>query len=191
MADTYIGHIRKVQQHGPYILIGYSFGGLVMLEVARRLRAQGEAVRLLAMLDSYPHRTHLSLKQQVPLLTRLALRRLVSNLQSLRNATNEHSRKLPADEIRERIRAAEFVAWRNYRPAAYPGNVLFLKAEVPSYFPANPRSVWELLVGTFELYTVPGDHSGLVERQYPTVANLLSQALNRAAKISNVARIDR
>jgi acetoacetyl-CoA synthetase len=191
LADTYIRAIREVQPHGPYILIGYSFGGLVMLELARQLRAQGETVRLLAMLDSYPHRTHLSWKQQVPLLARLALRRLLSNLQSLRKPANEHARKLPADEIRERIHAAEFVAWKDYAPTAYPGNVLFLKAEVTSYFPADPRSIWEPLADNVELYTVPGDHSGLVERQYLVVASLLSQLLNRLPPISNVARIDR
>ena len=69
--------------------------------------------------------------------------------------------------------------------------IYFIKAEVVSYFPANAGSVWEHLAGNFELYTVPGDHSGLVEKQYTAVAKLLSQMLTRLPNLSNVARIDR
>ena len=191
MARTYIRAIREVQPQGPYILVGYSFGGLVMMEVAQQLRAQGETIRILAMLDSYPHRTHLSFKQQLQLLARLALRKIMSNLRSFKKPSDELSRNSSSDQIRERIHAAEFVAWRNYKPTFYPGKVLFVKAEVVSYFPANPRSVWEPLTGNFELYTVPGDHSGLVEKQYTAVAKLLSQMLTRLPNLSNVARIDR
>ncbi|WP_405813392.1 amino acid adenylation domain-containing protein [Streptomyces sp. NBC_01390] len=46
--------IREVQRHGPYHLLGYSMGGLVAYEVAVRLRAAGEQVALLALLDAFP-----------------------------------------------------------------------------------------------------------------------------------------
>ena len=51
MAANYVAEIRTVQAHGPYYLIGYCIGALLMLEVARRLRAQGEEVGLLCMID--------------------------------------------------------------------------------------------------------------------------------------------
>ena len=35
-------------------LVGYSLGGLVALEMARRLAATGENIDLLVMIDSYP-----------------------------------------------------------------------------------------------------------------------------------------
>ncbi|MGW3099571.1 amino acid adenylation domain-containing protein [Streptomyces sp. NPDC001102] len=54
MADDYLAEIRKVQPHGPYHLLGWSFGGLVAHAVAARLEAAGEEVALLALLDSYP-----------------------------------------------------------------------------------------------------------------------------------------
>jgi aspartate racemase len=54
MAAHYIEEIRTVQPHGPYYLGGYCFGGNVAYEVARQLRAQSEAVALLALLDSAP-----------------------------------------------------------------------------------------------------------------------------------------
>ena len=37
MAEYQVGVIRDTQPHGPYRLAGYSFGGLVAIEVARKL----------------------------------------------------------------------------------------------------------------------------------------------------------
>ncbi|MGW0964332.1 amino acid adenylation domain-containing protein, partial [Streptomyces gelaticus] len=54
MADGYVAEIRSVQAHGPYHLLGWSFGGLVAHAIAARLEEQGEEVALLALLDSYP-----------------------------------------------------------------------------------------------------------------------------------------
>jgi amino acid adenylation domain-containing protein len=52
MAKHYIQEIQTVQPHGPYFLTGYSFGGLVAFEMAQQLRARGEEMGLLALLDS-------------------------------------------------------------------------------------------------------------------------------------------
>jgi thioesterase domain-containing protein/acyl carrier protein len=53
LADLALADIRTVQPHGPYYLAGHCFGGMVMLEVAQKLRAEGETVALLAILDAY------------------------------------------------------------------------------------------------------------------------------------------
>jgi amino acid adenylation domain-containing protein len=47
MAEPYLEILRAVQPHGPYLLGGYCYGGLVAFEMARRLRARGEAVDLI------------------------------------------------------------------------------------------------------------------------------------------------
>ncbi|MFE4534669.1 amino acid adenylation domain-containing protein [Streptomyces scopuliridis] len=54
MAEDYIAQIRGVQPHGPYHLLGWSLGSLVIHAMATRLRAEGEEVGLLANLDQYP-----------------------------------------------------------------------------------------------------------------------------------------
>jgi enterobactin synthetase component F len=56
MAVRYVEEMRKVQPHGPYMLVGWSLGGLVAHEIASHLCRNGEEVRLLGMLDSYPFR---------------------------------------------------------------------------------------------------------------------------------------
>jgi amino acid adenylation domain-containing protein len=43
--------MQALQPTGPYFITGYSFGGLVAFEAAQQLRAQGQEVALLALLD--------------------------------------------------------------------------------------------------------------------------------------------
>ncbi|MFB6889990.1 condensation domain-containing protein [Kitasatospora sp. NPDC056327] len=54
MAEDYLRQIRTVHPHGPFHLLGWSFGGLVAFELAARLRAAGEPTGLLALLDVLP-----------------------------------------------------------------------------------------------------------------------------------------
>ena len=50
--DLYVREIRSVQPHGPYHLIGWCAAGTLTLEVARALRAAGEEVALLGLIDA-------------------------------------------------------------------------------------------------------------------------------------------
>ncbi|GCE13519.1 non-ribosomal peptide synthetase [Tengunoibacter tsumagoiensis] len=52
MATVYIKAIRSQQPEGPYLLGGWSSGGLIAVEVASQLREQGQQVALLALLDT-------------------------------------------------------------------------------------------------------------------------------------------
>ncbi|MEU1866242.1 amino acid adenylation domain-containing protein [Streptomyces gardneri] len=55
MVKDYLAQLRSVQPEGPYHLLGWSFGGLVAHALATRLRAEGQEVALLALMDAYPH----------------------------------------------------------------------------------------------------------------------------------------
>ena len=54
IAAAYIAEMRRVQPAGPYHLGGWSFGGLVAFDMAQQLRAQGDEVVLLAVIDTGP-----------------------------------------------------------------------------------------------------------------------------------------
>ncbi|MGW5493961.1 amino acid adenylation domain-containing protein [Streptomyces olivaceoviridis] len=54
LAATYVERVRRVRPHGPYHLLGWSFGGLVAHEMAVLLQAAGERVAFLAALDAFP-----------------------------------------------------------------------------------------------------------------------------------------
>ncbi|HKS48179.1 MAG TPA: amino acid adenylation domain-containing protein, partial [Amycolatopsis sp.] len=54
MAADYLAQIRTVSPHGPYRLVGWSFGGVLAHAIATQLQRLGEQVALLAVLDAYP-----------------------------------------------------------------------------------------------------------------------------------------
>ncbi|HXD91537.1 MAG TPA: thioesterase domain-containing protein, partial [Candidatus Binataceae bacterium] len=52
LAQKYLAEIRTAQPHGPYYLLGYSFGGVLAFEMAQQLAAANEPVGMLGMLDT-------------------------------------------------------------------------------------------------------------------------------------------
>ncbi|MFT5163309.1 MAG: amino acid adenylation domain-containing protein, partial [Alteromonadaceae bacterium] len=52
LAKQYIKLIKKEQPHGPYHLMGWSFGGVLAVEVARQLTLQGDEVERIIVIDS-------------------------------------------------------------------------------------------------------------------------------------------
>ena len=68
-ARDYIEELREVQPNGPYLLSGFSGGGLTAYEMARQLREAGEEVAMLVMLD-----TPLPLREPVSRQDRLMIR---------------------------------------------------------------------------------------------------------------------
>ena len=52
MAAYHISEILQQNPDGPYALAGYSFGGLIVFEMAQQLRAMGKEVSMLGMLDT-------------------------------------------------------------------------------------------------------------------------------------------
>jgi thioesterase domain-containing protein len=52
MAAEYVAAVRSLQPEGPYYLGGWSMGGIVALEMAQQLLAQGQQIALLALLDT-------------------------------------------------------------------------------------------------------------------------------------------
>lgn len=52
MAQRYLTMLRAHQPHGPYLLGGWCFGGVVAYEAARQLRAQGEVIGGIVLIDT-------------------------------------------------------------------------------------------------------------------------------------------
>jgi len=180
MAEVYLHAIKEVQLHGPYVLIGYSLGGLVVLEVAQRLSANGERVALLAMLDAYPHIRYLSLGER----TRLIARQAKRGLHSLGNLSGSAPYQPPAGvsltPAMQRVRDSAYQALTRYRPRFYPGKIKFVRAEVSSAFPDDAAAVWAPLAENVEVETVPGDHLGMIAKHYECLASVLSRYLTEA-----------
>ncbi|MEU3186546.1 amino acid adenylation domain-containing protein [Streptomyces sp. NPDC006923] len=53
LAEYYLAHIRRLQPSGPYSLLGWSFGGVLALEVSSRLARADERIGSLFLIDPY------------------------------------------------------------------------------------------------------------------------------------------
>lgn len=200
MAHFYLDAIRQVQPHGPYLLAGYSLGGLVTFEMARRLTADGEKVALLAMLDSYPDIRYLSLAQRVRLVTRLATRRATNAMKlpvgeafslvvrpSRRRTRGprvsyQPPPNVPLSPAMKRARECAYLALTRYQPRFYSGKIRFVRAAIPTDFPADPAAVWAHMADEFEVETVPGDHLGIMSTHYEKLASAISRYVEESLR---------
>lgn len=57
VCEHHLATLLKQQPHGPYYLLGYSLGGTLAQGIAARLRARGENVAFLGLLDTWPPET--------------------------------------------------------------------------------------------------------------------------------------
>ncbi|KAF3911029.1 hypothetical protein AA313_de0203018 [Arthrobotrys entomopaga] len=55
MICTYHDAIKRVQQMGPYAIIGYSYGSILGFEITKLMEANGDKVQFLATIDQPPH----------------------------------------------------------------------------------------------------------------------------------------
>jgi N-(5-amino-5-carboxypentanoyl)-L-cysteinyl-D-valine synthase len=53
LANFYINYVKQIQPQGPYNFLGWSFGGLLSLEISRQLVGAGEKIDNLIFIDSY------------------------------------------------------------------------------------------------------------------------------------------
>ncbi|HST58981.1 MAG TPA: amino acid adenylation domain-containing protein [Longimicrobium sp.] len=99
MVDRYLEEIRRAQPHGPYWLGGWSAGGLTAFETARRLRAEGDKVALLAIIDAPAPDGDRdpSAPDRVQLFRNFA-RSTVTGDEALLDALADELRSLPAEE---------------------------------------------------------------------------------------------
>lgn len=181
MAAYSLDAVRQLQPHGPYLLIGFSLGGLVALEMAQQLTAQGEKIGLLAMLDSYPHASQLSRGQRARLSMRQTWRRAARRLQWLGvSPPFETTVEVSPSPALQHFRDTSYRALERYEPRFYPGKINFVRAAIPTDFPADPAVFWSNLAHEFELATVPGDHIGIMTTHFESLATAISRFLREA-----------
>jgi thioesterase domain-containing protein/acyl carrier protein len=106
MAANYIREIRTIQPNGPYLLSGLSMGGMVAFEMAQQLQAQGQAIALLGLLDTY------SSIYYKPLSLRAWLTR---HLRNFRHLDRKDKLNYPIKGVAAIRRRAQDL-WNRYRP---------------------------------------------------------------------------
>jgi acyl-coenzyme A synthetase/AMP-(fatty) acid ligase/thioesterase domain-containing protein len=164
-ARRFLRALPRFQPVGPYVLCGYSYGGLVAFEVARRLRAAGHEVQLLALIDSYLPSSQTDRPPSMSdRATRAAeeLRILVPEIGGSR--PRRLWQMLTAGPIRHRgvgkfdvfYRRGYFMS-RRYRAARYDGTAVVYTAS--TNLTGLDHLGWrDILVGSCDFVPVNGDH---------------------------------
>jgi amino acid adenylation domain-containing protein len=157
LAARYLAEITSLAPRGPYLLAGWSFGGLVAFEMAQQLRRRGEEVAGLALLDTRTPAVNAPLVGIQPeIMSSYILLEHAKNIAGLsardlplapadlagldlqqqldRIMTALDLRSLPAEVDTETIRRylelrlARFEAIKNYVPEPYDGRLTLFRA---------------------------------------------------------------
>ncbi|MCW7539441.1 amino acid adenylation domain-containing protein [Aquabacterium sp. A7-Y] len=171
MLDAYAAHIRDLQPHGPYRLLGWSSGGVLAHALACRLQTAGQTVELLALIDSYPpeawgERPAPQLAQALEALLDITGDALpAGGLQRepvfalLRRPGSPLAHLSEADL--DRLSAVTLNTMRQFRVARTPrfvGDVLFFQALQAGPTPHTPRSWNPYLTGSTQVVPIDSTH---------------------------------
>lgn len=204
MAAHYIADIRSLQPKGPYHLLGYSFGGTVVLEMAHQLRAAGEEVALVGMIDSRSKDYEEELAELTPVQAKVNRRvnRFVGNTEKLhwKARLKYIYEKLNTRAIRFACMAAaalhmkhvpafmrsaydiNYVAVQNYKLVPYDGKLVLFRASYQGESEGDYDLGWSAIFKQgVEIHDLPGDHERIfLEPNIDTLANSLREALSKS-----------
>ncbi|HEX8474928.1 MAG TPA: amino acid adenylation domain-containing protein, partial [Pyrinomonadaceae bacterium] len=211
MAAYYIDALQRVQPQGPYLLGGWSLGGVIAFEMARQLHAEGHEIALLALIDSgAPTPSNQQAEtDEATLLAALALDfGLPISEEDLRRLNPDErleyflvqGRKrnvVPPDYDLLQARRLLYIyqtnvqAFRDYRPRPYPNRItLFRASETPVVTQDNSAhtsvsdaaSGWSQLSSQpLDIHDVPGDHISMIAEPHVRV---LATQLQRTLEAS-------
>ncbi|XXT16877.1 beta-ketoacyl synthase N-terminal-like domain-containing protein [Sorangium sp. So ce429] len=200
MAARYLEAIRAVQPSGPYLLGGWSFGGLVAFEMANQLERGGERVALVTLIDVYIafHNTPEHTRWQLVESARLLLPE--RSFDELDELDDEALTEVVLDGAArggapgftravKRLAAAHGRAFRSYVMPCHAGRVLYFRsaqqpAECPFGMPPEPYgTLYQPIAGLsslpIEIEEVPGSHYSMLRE--PHVSTLAERLKERIA----------
>jgi thioesterase domain-containing protein len=168
MADAYLKAIRTVQPDGSPRLCGWSFGGVVAYEMARRLAQEGNPPEQLLLIDAgFLHAFAILralIPSETPLFQFLGAERAEIFPEFRRHA--EVSKIVPPGASDRQIRRifevfmANVEALYSYRPEPYEGGriSLLMAEEAIADRRRDPLDEWRRLSNDLDIVTVPGNH---------------------------------
>jgi thioesterase domain-containing protein/acyl carrier protein len=196
MAANYVEEIIASNPDGPYLICGYSFGGVVAHEAAIQLRQMGRQIEFVGLIDtSFPEYSRLELlsskgksfwsyaAHQLQIFRRLNgadrrtffARKMRDALRRLRNQTDDYNQMddlvaYPTELIKT-ITMANEQALTRYYPKKYPGElVVFRTSERLDLDFDDPMSAWKTVADKIVVHDLPGNHFTTIKE--PNVQSL-------------------
>jgi thioesterase domain-containing protein len=200
MAFTYLSAIRPVQPRGPYLLAGWSLGGVVAFEAAQQLLRGGQEVAGLVLIDAWaPHCPDLPPALDESRLMAMAprgaqgwFRDLLARMRAqpgtdLRQRFDFALKAVaPPDGLDEAVAQLQRIACvyqagmdalGQYSPQHFPGSLLVVRAsERLTGALADPMLGWASLATKIETMIAQGNHYSMMrEPQVKTLGGQLSE----------------
>ncbi len=184
LAEDYIRIIRTQQPSGPYRILGYSFSGIIAYEVAHQLRAAGETVEFLALIDSHLPEWNAGWKHRLAMLSRLprapwrqSAAFLWEKLRHMFGAVSEEpqvyhdDRELGEWEVQRGV--ANYNTIAQYRPRIRPTDLEILLLVSGTRLTENPLHShscgWRPFARKLQVHTIEADHFQMM-REDPFVS---------------------
>ncbi len=173
LAEDYLTLILDIRPHGPYMLGGFSIGGILAYEVARRLRERGEEVQLLVLLDCVPPSSGFG---HVAELTWRRLRQFREHgLEYLSHVSSVLHHEIKHRDVPGQRRIKAYAqAIKAYSAKPYTAPVLLVQSGHDPY--AKPGYGWEALAPQIKFERIPGRHMSVLDAPN---AVMLAQHLRR------------
>ncbi|MFT7583728.1 MAG: amino acid adenylation domain-containing protein [Cellvibrionaceae bacterium] len=201
MAAAYIQEMLQVEPEGPWVLAGYSGGGVVALEMAIQLKAMGYKTPPIVMLDTYHpeiRARNFTMRDRIQVLKASPIKYVKDVAKrTIGVGQREYSREemdaMMADgtplpiELRDDYMTDQFVKLlQQYGdPMPYHGKVLLLCAEETwqMFAHAGNERGWKGVLTQLEIRKIPGDHFSVIEE--PNLFELVKQLRFGVERFSN------
>jgi thioesterase domain-containing protein len=187
MAAHYINEIRSVQPEGPYLMGGFSFGGLVAYEMAQHLRAGGQEVGLLVLFDTYPGNLKAVGTSLIELLRHPTWQHWFHDLPRIaRKRIRRSLRNWRVPQVLRDVRDSNATAAERYELRPYAGKAALIRAAEKSLRSSqDPLAAWNGLISILDIHEIPGDHYDmLVEPQVNSLAECLKSCIDKTCSES-------
>ena len=177
MAALYVRALRTYQPQGPYLIGGYSGGGMIALEMARVLAAEGDRAALVVLFDTLDrlHPTFVDRWRYLGFnLVRHGPRALVPWARELlnRQLRRLHLARVTEEDVEQREIYADYDGFVNlsdhfaevaerYQRTRYPCDVLLVKAAVEAYVRDRTYGWASHVDGVLSVEVTPGTHQTL------------------------------
>lgn len=205
IASRQVEALRRFRPEGPYALAGWCNDGILAYEMAQQLRAQGEEVLFVAMIDAfnpewkYERRWNArfdALRFHYQMVAGLSFTdagvymadRWQTFRQKLRRAIGRviyRTRLATERRVGDRLRVSDqimAIAARQYAPRTYDGNVLLLRAGLrPQSRNGDTTFGWGDVAPNLSVIDVPGNHRDMFRAPNAAVmASAFDEAFDRS-----------
>lgn len=191
MAAHYIEEIRSVQPHGPYIVGGFSFGGLVAYEIAQQLSRRGEGAALVVLFDTYPGNLKPDAGSVMQAIFQPSWQHWFHDLpKAAEKKIRRTLRSFRVPQVLRDVRDCNRAAADRYVLRPYPGKATFVHATQKVSRSLDLGAAWSRLVDRLEIVEIASDHYDiLLEPGVNRLAECLKSCIDQASAEYGRARM--